>query len=168
MNNDRAREANMSGSVFDFSVAGFRIAGFRYLILVLCGLAAPATSYAFKPDTHVWIGQQVLNDVIPDGRVTIGGREYPVAEPVWRALTSFPSQYRMGNIGPDAFPDIMAGQMSVHPGNRDSNGGVMTGDNPKPWRADDWFRWLLSSHENDAERMAFAYGYLGHAAGDIF
>jgi len=150
------------------SARGFGVVRFKLLIPVLCGLLVPATGHAFKMDTHVWIGQQVLNDVVPDGRLTINGREYPVSQQVWRALAENPSQYRMGNIGPDAFPDLLAGQLAIHPGARDAKNEKVAGESPPRWQADDWFRWLLSSTQGDPERTAFAYGYLGHAAGDIF
>ncbi|MEK6699069.1 MAG: CARDB domain-containing protein [Nitrospirota bacterium] len=144
-----------------FVVRKFKL--IELIVLVVCGLAFPLTGHAFKPDTHVWIGQEVLNDVIPDGRVTIGGKEYPVPQHLWRALADYSAQYRMGNIGPDAFPDIMAGQMAVHPG--------VTEDPPKPpspWKTDDWLRWLLSADQADPERAAFVHGYIAHAAADLF
>ncbi len=114
----------------------------------------PLPALAFKIDTHVWVGQQVLNDVIPDGKVTINKREYSVPPHVWQALKANPSVYRMGNVGPDLLPDVMAGQMSVHPGV------------PGGWNAGDWLRWMLAD-QSTPERTAFAFGYLGHAAADI-
>lgn len=132
-------------------------------IVMAWGIVLPTQGYAFKVDTHVWIGQQVLNDVIPDGRVTINGREYAVPANVWRALADYAAQYRMGTIGPDAFPDTLAGQMAVHPGISEDSP-----DGPRPWKTDDWLRWLLSSDQENPERLAFVYGYLGHAAADIF
>jgi hypothetical protein len=118
-------------------------------------LLLPASSRAYKIDTHVWIGQQVLNDVVPDGRVTINGREYPVPQHVWRALADHASIYRMGSVGTDVLPDIMAAQMAVHPGV------------PGGWDSGDWLRWV-SADQSSSERTAFAMGYLGHAAADVF
>ena len=40
---------------------------------VICAFVAcaPMTSYAFKIDTHVWVGQQVINDLEDDGKLNI-------------------------------------------------------------------------------------------------
>lgn len=116
----------------------------------------PIHTLAFKPNTHVWVGQQVLNDVIPNGTVSINGRLYRVADDIVSALRSHPNEYRMGNIGPDAFPDPIVGQMTTHPG---VNGG---------WQADDWLAWNLRGKNTSPRMKAFSYGYLGHAAADTF
>lgn len=65
----------------------------------------------------------------------------------------------MGNIGPDAFPDILTGQFVVHPG---------TPGRPDAWQVNDWLKWLLKGDGNDPRNKAFVYGYLGHAATDVF
>lgn len=132
---------------------------FATIVTAFTLLVATTTAHAFKIDTHVWVAQEVLNDVVPDGRVTIEGREYPVAQHIWRALADYPSQYRMGNIGPDFLPDILVGQMAVHPG--------IVKDKPTAWKTDEWLSWVLSG-SSSPENLAFNYGYLGHAASDIF
>ncbi len=132
---------------------------FATIVTAFTLFVATPTAHAFKIDTHVWIAQEVLNDVVPDGRVTIEGREYPVAQHVWRALADYPSQYRMGNIGPDFLPDILVGQLAVHPG--------MVKDKPSAWKTDEWLSWVLSG-SSSPESLAFNYGYLGHAASDVF
>jgi len=147
-------------------------------VIVAIGLAvAPTFVSAFKIDTHVWIAQQVLNDVVPDGKVTIEPfGEFTVAPDLVASLRAYPSAYRMGAVGPDGFPDLVGGQMTTHPGVRDN------------WQTDDWLKWVVS-HAGTAipipsripsstvnvisgyygnESQAFAYGYLTHAASDIF
>lgn len=119
-----------------------------------------SNAYAFKADTHVWVGQQVLNDVLDDGKITIKidgiPFEYVVRQELLDAIRSNPSIFRMGNVGPDAFPDILTGQMVVHP-------GAVNG-----WQTDDWLKWIANEAENNPKALAFAAGYLGHAATDIF
>lgn len=114
-------------------------------------------AFAFKVETHVWVGQQVLNDV-SDGllSIPIGGVDYsiPVAPHIVEALKNYPGQFRMGNIGPDALPDMYTGQMIVHPG----EGG---------WKTDQWLQHILNNAVT-GEELALAYGYLGHAAADTF
>jgi Bacterial pre-peptidase C-terminal domain/Zinc dependent phospholipase C len=134
----------------------------RTVSFVLCTvnlLFFPLTAAAFKVGTHVWVAQQVLND-LDDGKLTIplgNGTNYEATvDPIIvDALKHYPAQYRMGNVGPDAFPDMLTGQLVVHPG---INGG---------WKTDDWLRFLLQQAQTP-EQKAFAYGYLGHAAADVF
>lgn len=129
------------------------------LFLYLQGLPCP--SYAFKPITHVWVGQQVLDDVTFDGKVTIAPfGEFTVEPEIVDALRNYPYEYRMGNIGPDGFPDVISGQVTVHPGVKNR------------WQADDWLKWMLQKERSPSslfqQDIAFAYGYVSHAAADIF
>jgi hypothetical protein len=62
----------------------------------------------------------------------------------------------MGHIGPDAFPDILVGQMIVHPGVK------------RAWKSDEWLRYVYQRAGADPSRLAYALGNLGHAAGDVF
>ena len=111
-------------------------------------------SLAFSPETHVWVGQQVLAEA-QTGFVTIKGKPYHLDNQLVEALRTHPGAYLAGNIGPDAFPDPLVGQMTTHPGLK---GG---------WQADDFLKHMLrSAHE--PEELAFAYGFLGHASADIF
>ena len=64
----------------------------------------PTTTMAFKLETHVWIAQQVLNDVVPDGKVTISPfGDFSIDPLIADALLRFANEYRLGSIGPDAF-----------------------------------------------------------------
>lgn len=108
---------------------------------------------AFKPKTHIWIGQQVLNDVLPDGKVSIPPfGEFDVPTEVWDALRAHRKEYLMGLVGPDGFPDPLVGQTTVHPG--------------EPIKNDEWLKFLLERPNSPAAR-AFVHGFLAHAASDI-
>lgn len=113
----------------------------------------PAHAWGLK--THVWVGQQVLNDALDDGHLTIAERKYPLPDHILRALTEYPDRYLMGHMGPDVFPDPIVGQTTTHP-------GVEHG-----WQTDDWLRHLLRNASN-SEDIALTYGFVGHASGDIF
>lgn len=112
----------------------------------------PANAWSLK--THVWIAQQVINDAA-DGQLAIAGGNYALPPHVLNALRLHPDRYRMGSLGPDVFPDPVVGQMTTHPG---IDGG---------WHTDDWLKHLLSN-AGTPEEIAFAYGFVAHAAGDIF
>ena len=129
------------------------------LVAVLV-LAAPGAQ-AFKPFTHNYTGTQARADAV-DGTITIAGRDYTVAPAVSDALGKWPTYYNAGVVGPDGFPDLTMGQSIIHP--------VHTGE---------WLRYILDkawATQNDAsytadekgQVLAFAYGFLTHAAGDMF
>jgi len=123
-------------------------------------LAAPGAQ-AFKPFTHNYTGTQARADAI-DGTITIAGRSYTVPPQVSQALHDWPTYYNAGVVGPDGFPDLTMGQSIIHP--------VHTGQ---------WLRYVLDrawAAQNDpsytgiekSQILAFAYGFLTHAAGDMF
>ena len=95
--------------------------GARIVILFVCCIfiTVSPTALAFKPKTHVWIAQQVLND-LEDGQLEfeINGvvKRYPLDSITLASIRGGADVYRMGHIGPDAGPDIYAGQMAIHPG----------------------------------------------------
>ena len=134
---------------------------------LLCILLSISTSaFAFKANTHVWVGQQVINDIEDDGKLTfdIGGTQVDidVADDVKNAILSNKTSFLMGHIGPDALPDLVIGQTLIHPGVRDSDG------NRTGWQTNDWLQYLLDNSTDDDVGTAFTYGYLGHAASDVF
>lgn len=172
-----------TGSVQGLDTSGRLLVVGACLLLFLVVLGRPAA--AFKPKTHVWVGQQVLND-IADGcqtRSSAGScvtieicvnqlpgedvvywtpdapcrmHEFEVSPEISNALLRHPAAYRLGHIGPDTFPDFIVGQVTIHPGRKDG------------WQADDWLRWLLKAQNTGDQERAFVYGFVGHAAGDIF
>lgn len=137
----------------------------NYAIGILIA-SIPLTSYAFKIDTHVWVGQQVINDLEDDGKLSIQlGEEtvnIDVRDDVKNTILANKSAYLMGNIGPDAAPDVVVGQTTVHPGVKDAE-GVNIG-----WQTNTWLEYLLRVSEGSDVGTAYTYGYLGHAAADVF
>jgi len=113
---------------------------------------------AFKVDAHIWIAQEVLND-LKDGDldIEIDGtkRSIRINERYLSALRSHPKSFLLGSIGPDSFPDVFSGQLAIHPS---VEGG---------WGTSEWLQHLVK-HEGDPKELAFALGYLTHAAGDVF
>ncbi len=123
-------------------------------------LIAPGAQ-GFKPYTHNYTGNQARADAA-DGHVTIAGREYPVPGQVAQALHDWPTYYNAGVVGPDGFPDLTMGQSVIHP--------VHTGQ---------WLRYILNrawatqddpsySPQEKSQVLAFAYGFMTHAAGDMW
>ncbi|SHG75304.1 zinc dependent phospholipase C family protein [Massilia sp. CF038] len=129
------------------------------LALTLACALVPAAQ-AFKADTHIWVGQQVINDLADDGKITVrlNGRSVTLDVPadVRDAILANRSDYLLGNIGPDSAPDLIVGQTIVHPGLEHG------------WKTNDWLQHLLDNSRANAPAKAYTYGYLGHAAADTF
>jgi hypothetical protein len=135
----------------------------RWLATLACITAAAVSppAGAFKINTHVWVGQQVINDLEDDGMLTVrlNGAEVrlPVRADVRDAILQNRNVYLLGNLGPDAMPDVLVGQVIMHPGGVQSD-----------WRANDWASYVLRAGSSNPVGKAFAYGYLAHGAADVF
>ncbi|MCL1122916.1 zinc dependent phospholipase C family protein [Shewanella surugensis] len=130
-------------------------------ILFLC---IPLSAQAYKIQSHVWIGQQIINDLENDGKLSIelNGKIITLSVPsdVKQAILSYQHAFLMGHIGPDAAPDILVGQSMIHPG---ENG----------WNTAEWLNYLLNeinnpNTSNKTLMTAYSYGFLGHASSDVF
>jgi len=130
--------------------------GLPLLILLVCAEAL----FAWKPKTHIYLAQQVLNEVYACDSVTIYGSNdsaigrFAVEHNTLMAIKIYPAQFRAGAIGPDGYPDILTGQMLIHP--RD----------PGTYR---WLKYLRNlTRSSSGSDRAFVAGYFTHAAGDLF
>ncbi|PYQ22490.1 MAG: hypothetical protein DMF79_05840, partial [Acidobacteria bacterium] len=146
--------------------------------IALLVLAAPGTALAWKPYTHNTTAAEALADVVADGQVWINGRQYPVRPEVVAALRAWPQFYNAGVIGPDGFPDLTFGQAIIHPGST-AHGVPAPGPAEAAAFTGAWLRhlygraWAAQSDPryNAAQRaqiLAFTYGFLTHAAGDMW
>ncbi|WP_345977650.1 hypothetical protein [Sulfurimonas sp. HSL3-7] len=137
----------------------------KILLPIIC---FTASLFAFDTRTHVWIAQEVLNDLADDGKITIAPfGEFDVDPALSDAILQNRRIYRMANIGPDGFPDVIGGQVTVHPGLEEGYIDDDTATLVQGWKSDTWFKWVLQHAQTPQER-AFAYGYLAHGAADVF
>jgi len=135
--------------------------------IFLSSLLLVTTSFAFDTRTHVWVAQEIIND-LNDSKLTIepfGAFEVD-AEKV-DAILNNQKVFRMGNIGPDGFPDVIAGQVTVHPGLEDGLIDDESTEITHGWKSDEWFKWVIEKAQTPKEK-AFAYGFLLHGASDTF
>ncbi|WP_156373148.1 zinc dependent phospholipase C family protein [Pseudorhodoferax sp. Leaf267] len=129
------------------------------LLIGTCGLVPSAA--AFGVGTHQHIGRSILGKLDAKGcTIAVEVKNAPpflarLNGRACRAIGGKREAFLAGTVGPDAFPDLIVGQMTTHP-------GVASG-----WQADDWLRHLLAKATSD-EEIAFAYGYVVHAGTDIF
>lgn len=146
----------------------------RAVALGLAGTMAATPALAWKPYTHVYLAEQALADA-RDGTVEIwrvdhwtGARkeklgDFAVDPQLLAALTAHTAQFRAGVVGPDAYPDILTGQQVIHD---------FRHADPHPRKSDEWLAhvWDQANDSYGGQRpvKAFAFGYLTHAAGDMF
>ncbi|MBR1274265.1 zinc dependent phospholipase C family protein [Bradyrhizobium sp. AUGA SZCCT0283] len=113
------------------------------------------SALSFSLKTHLWVAQTILDDVKVDCAVRIVGEQYALTSEVCAALRNHPTAFLSGALGPDIYPDLVVGQTTTHPG---IQGG---------WQTDQWLAHTVKS-ASSPDQLAFAYGYLVHAATDIF
>jgi len=132
---------------------------FKIVSLMYLFICSPSV-LALKLEGHVFVGQQIINDIESDGMLTftLGNRivKIPVQTHIKNSILNNKAEFLLGNIGPDVFPDVVVGQTVVHPG---IEGG---------WKTNDWLAYLLEQTKQGEQATAFAYGYLGHASTDVF
>ena len=161
------------------------------ITIVLLAMACASPSYAWKLETHYWLATEVLKE-LESGQGSVGipsKSTYSIPPTLFQAISDKRGDYLLGVLGPDTYPDMVAGQMTTHPGleatptdkkdilppakallnltQRSLSGPL--------WGTDDWLHWVrskaLSSPLPESGRkreLAFAYGYLTHAAMDMW
>ncbi len=137
---------------------------------------------AFKPNTHILTGNIAIGNILQGAdNVVINATSYPVDHRIADAIRSYPDYYRGGLVGPDGFPDIFFGQSVIHPDSKCDNGRLP--DNlcemgPGHSFSHEWLRHIYDSawdyydvrngDEEAKKALAFSYGFLTHAAGDMW
>jgi uncharacterized protein YoxC len=124
-------------------------------LVIMAGLLGAHTSGAFGLKTHGWIANDLLQEIRNTCKVRIAGKNYRIAAEQCDAIKAHPGDFLSGAMGPDIYPDLMTGQVTTHPG--------VTGG----WQTGDWLKHVVDS-AGDQRSLAFAMGYLLHAAGDMF
>jgi hypothetical protein len=151
-------------------------------------LIAVTSVFAWKVPTHVAIANQTLDELKtaiktdqspsnPDIIVFHGIELHLNKTEAYQALLDHEEYFRMGVSGPDAFPDMVSGQMYLHTNNGElSDSPIQTktkleerGGSSR-FRSVDYAMFMLKKADetNDPKILAFALGYLGHCVGDGF
>ena len=167
------------------SAAGARLTGLVLTATAVVGVTLfVGSASAFKPYTHNYGGDNAYADAVNDCAVTIENRDYNLAPKLCEALRLKRAHYNAGVVGPDGYPDLIMGQGIIHPGADDPATPEVEGDNPAT-AADEgttgaWLKWVLRKaweaqaagspygDQEQLEILAFAYGFLTHAAGDMW
>ena len=121
----------------------------------LAVILVPTPAAAFGLKTHIWIGQQIITEVSRSCRIEVGDVPVTLDAALCSSIRNQPQAFLAGTLGPDAYPDLITGQVTTHPGLEDD------------WSTSDWLVHFYSTAKPGAE-LAFAAGYLVHAASDVF
>jgi hypothetical protein len=153
--------------------------------------------HAFKLKTHIMIANRARDAILSRNSLVFPGLpEIPVNNSfALEAIRSKPQFFRAGVLGPDAFPDLIGGQLWVHTNNGEVECQQVPDDPTRcvpsetpmearpvsKWRSVDYGMYLLQrafDYRKDEwsreaygarlEAVAFAYGYLTHMIGDGF
>jgi hypothetical protein len=152
-------------------------------------LCAASQVQAFKISTHLWLADNLLDEICA-GVVRIDGREIPLEPQVRESIVRHPDAFLIGVLGADLYPDLIAGQMTTHPGlpprltvdpeRVPTNVASMAAAFDRPitgtvrgWQTDDWLAFVRgrafeSSGGKATAEVAFAFGYMLHAAMDTW
>lgn len=151
-------------------------------LAVLLLLSPNALAYGLK--AHLWVGEQVLQDLANDCKVSLADSETELPQEVCSSIRAHPGHFLSGTLGPDLYPDLITGQVTTHPGIEDVPGRGRDAEPPqvgvdgvepvnacanpsRAWKTSDWLRHVYD-HAEPGPELAFAAGYLVHAASDVF
>ena len=122
----------------------------------------PLAAVGWKPYVHIEIAQDVRNDLLEDGKITIVGNDYDVHPRILEALKKYPAFYYAGAVGPDGFPELVMGQSVLHP----ESTGIWVGHVlDMAWKAQTDAKY---SETEKLQILAWAYGFPTHVAGDVW
>jgi hypothetical protein len=159
------------------------------LVCVGAIILNPTTAAAFKAKAHLGVANTALSELDPTFRNAriLGLGNVPLQnDEVMDAIRAYPEHFRAGALGPDSFPDLVAGQLWVHVNNGCPDGppctapGLLAADVPlenrstDKWRAIDYGMYQLRqallepAGPSRQQALAFAYGYLAHEMSDGF
>ena len=137
----------------------------------------PQSGFCYKPKTHLYLALKTIEPILQGSNtIEMGGLKYEIDADMAAAVRKYPGYYLGGVVGPDGFPDIMFGQMIVHPDSKCKmeNGkwtcNASTENESWSW---EWFDHLhnaakkLTGEERE-KALAFVTGYITHGAGDMW
>jgi len=125
------------------------------LIAFFLAVSVSSSGHAFGLKTHLWIANRLADDIIDDCKVSLAEANFIIEQDICVSVRQHRGAFLAGALGPDSYPDMITGQVTTHPG--------IKGD----WQTSDWLVHLYADAP-EGDRLAFATGYLTHAASDIW
>ncbi|HFE36920.1 MAG TPA: hypothetical protein ENK06_00695, partial [Gammaproteobacteria bacterium] len=158
------------------------------LFFIILPLIQPA--FAWKPITHVYLGKEALDEVdvnynIPFFEVDYENKQkldlidrFEGNQELIDLLRRESDSFYAGILGPDAYPDLPTGQTRIHVACPDGAVELDKSNNYCPANTlhnhqlitDDWLRYIWNNAQNSGQDdvKAFAFGFMVHAAGDMY
>ena len=131
------------------------------LVTIMCFSLLPAEVFAWGKMTHVYTANLIENET-SDGSTSVRNYDYAVPEEFLEAIDAYPEAFRAGALGPDMYPDILTGQMYIHPKDENIDSG-------------EWVTYLCDAvnkmgkgTEGRKIALAFTLGCMLHYCGDLF
>lgn len=154
------------------------------LVLTICLSCLPMEAFAWGKMTHVYTAN-LMEDEAFDGSVTlrynvnsedeVQNFQYNIPQEFLDAIQSYPDAFRAGALGPDVYPDILTGQLYIHP--EDVLNEEDFQYNPDEFDVDSgmWITSLCNAvnkmSEGTEDRkmcLSFTLGCILHYCGDLF
>lgn len=136
------------------------------LVAAMCFTMIPVEAFAWGKMTHVFTANDILADT-KAYRATVDFEnendfDFTIPEEFRDAIQSYPDAFRAGTLGPDMYPDILTGQMYIHPADPNIDSG-------------EWVTYLCSAvnkmgKDSESRKIAlsFTLGCILHYCGDLF
>lgn len=134
------------------------------LVAVMCFAMLPVQAFAWGKMTHVYTANEIIQSGLYRSSVQYEDRYYDftIPEEFSDAINSYPDAFRAGALGPDVYPDILTGQMYIHPADPGIDSGM-------------WVTYLcdaVNKMGKDTESrkitLSFTLGCILHYCGDLF
>ena len=122
-----------------------------------------------KSRGHVYMANLLLKELreqkgfvtlrsVPDEHSKVETLRYQVPEQIYHAIINHPSCFRAGAVGPDFFPDLITGQMTIHPTHSGKFLEMMFEELRK-----------IHPYSDEFEKaLAFYMGWMMHYCGDMY
>lgn len=141
------------------------------IVTVTCFSMLPLEAFAWGKMTHVYTANLIEDETV-DGSAVLNypydvedsekSFEYTIPEEYLEAIRAYPDMFRAGALGPDVYPDIITGQMYIHPEYDNIDSG-------------EWVTLLCDSvnkmgkdTEGRKKALSFTLGCMLHYCGDLF
>ena len=135
------------------------------LVVVILFSTLPTKALAWGKSTHVFTANNIIASTW-SGTSSVKYEDstynFTIPEEFRQAIQNYPQAFRAGALGPDMYPDILTGQMYIHPADPNIDSG-------------EWITYLCNAvnkmgkdTEGRKVALAFTLGCILHYCGDLF
>ena len=135
------------------------------LVVVILFSTLPTKALAWGKSTHVFTANNIIASTW-SGTSSVKYEDstynFTIPEEFRQAIQNYPQAFRAGALGPDMYPDILTGQMYIHPADPNIDSG-------------EWITYLCNAvnkmgkdTKGRQKALAFTLGCILHYCGDLF